>query len=248
MSLSRGSKVYEGKAKALYEVQGGPVGEELIWIQYKDDLTAFNAQKRGSFARKGAINGRICELIFEYLKENGVSHHGFQKVSETEWVVRRLKMVPLEFVIRNRVAGSFAQRLKRPEGENLPRPILELYYKDDSLGDPFINDETALYLSCVTTQAQLEQLKESTRAVNRHLRHLFAQVGLDLVDFKIEWGIDKHGHIVLADEISPDSCRLWDQQSGERKDKDRFRRDLGQVEEAYQDVLNRLEYWMKERK
>jgi phosphoribosylaminoimidazole-succinocarboxamide synthase len=223
----KGSHLYEGKAKRVFSVLN-PEGEQsqnLLWLEFKDDLTAFNAEKRGNFQGKGQTNLKITEIIFHELKQNNVDTHWVQKVSDNDLVVRKLTMIPLEVVIRNVLAGSTAKKFKIEEGAPLDKPLFELFYKDDALGDPFINDDQALMLN----------------AVNDVLKAMFEAVGVQLVDFKIEFGLSEDGVVCLGDEITPDSCRLWDMKTNEKLDKDRFRRDLGRVQESYEDILLRLQ-------
>lgn len=230
----KGELLYEGKAKRLYAVTGQP---DLVWQEFKDSLTAFNAQKKGSFENKGAVNRDITSLVFRFLVSRGVRSHWVADVGEREQVTRRLNMLKVEVVVRNVLAGSTAKKFGFEEGSPLATPLTEFYYKDDALNDPFISDEQALMLKIVATQAELNELKRIALDVNRALTEFFAAVGLQLVDFKIEFGRDpKTGGILLADEITPDSCRLWDQVTREKMDKDRFRRDLGGVKESYEKV------------
>lgn len=231
----KGALLYEGKAKQLFEVQGQP---DLVWMEYKDSLTAFNAQKKGEFLGKGAINWRISRILFQQLHAAGVRSHEVASPQAGVLIAEKLTMIPLEVVVRNRIAGSLAKKLGREEGEALREPLVEFYLKDDALGDPFLSEEQIRVLDLVPTST-VRELKEQAIRVNQVLLGVFAKCGIDLVDFKLEFGAK--GDIRLADEISPDSCRLWDQASGERLDKDRFRRDLGQVAESYQEVLRRLE-------
>lgn len=225
---------YEGKAKKVY-ASSDP---ELYLVEYKDDATAFNARKRGSIVGKGAVNNAVSARLFEVLAAAGVPTHFVELVSEREQLVRAVTIIPLEVVVRNRAAGSFAERYGVPEGGPLEPVVLEWCYKDDSLGDPPLNDSAALALG-LASREQLERMRELASAINAELIAFFAARGLDLVDFKIEFGVDAHGEVLLADEISPDTCRLWDA-GGERLDKDRFRRDLGGVAEAYQEVMRRV--------
>lgn len=229
--------LYEGKAKKMFAVQGRP---EEVWVEYKDSLTAFNAQKTGSFAGKGMINAKITSLLYGRLKKAGIPTHLIQDVSDTEMICQKLTIIPLEVVTRNRLAGSTAKKLGKEEGTRLDQPLVEFYYKDDALGDPFLSDDQALMLKAVPVRADLETLKKKALEINKVLQSEFMNAGLELIDFKLEFGRNSKGEIVLADEVSPDTCRLWDTKTGEKFDKDRFRRDLGRVEESYQEVLNRL--------
>lgn len=229
--------LYEGKAKKMYAVQGRP---EEVWVEYKDSLTAFNAQKTGSFSGKGMINAKITSLLYGRLKSAGIPTHLIQDVSDTEMICQKLTIIPLEVVTRNVLAGSTAKKLGKAEGTKMDKPLVEFYYKDDALGDPFLSDDQALMMGAVPRREDLETLKTKALEVNRVLTAEFAKAGLQLIDFKLEFGRNAKGEIVLADEVSPDTCRLWDMKTGEKFDKDRFRRDLGRVEESYQEVLNRL--------
>ena len=226
---------YEGKAKKVWETSD----PELLIVEYKDDATAFNAQKRGTIARKGVINNSISARLYSLLEEQGVPTHLVSHLSEREQLVRAVEIVPVEVIVRNRAAGSFAKRYGVEEGLELDPIVVEWCYKSDELGDPPMNDATAVALG-FATEEELVQLFEMAVEVNEFLTHYFAGRRLELVDFKLEFGRTRQGELVLADEISPDTCRLWDATSGERLDKDRFRRDLGGVEEAYQEVLRRV--------
>lgn len=240
--FTKGSSLYEGKAKRIFHVQDQ---DDLIWLEFKDDLTAFNALKKGTFENKGPTNLKITELIFKHLDANGVSTHWVEKVSDKELVVKRLKMIPLEVIVRNFLAGSTAKKFQIEEGLELDEPLFELFYKEDSLNDPFINNEQALFLKAVESEEVIFKLKEQAFKINSVMFDLFKSIGIKLVDFKIEFGLSEKGEIVLGDEISPDSCRLWDMETDEKKDKDRFRRDLGNVKESYEDILSRLEQVIK---
>lgn len=238
MSFTQGDLLYEGKAKKIFSVTGEP---QLIWQQFKDSFTAFNGEKKAEMAGKGALNCKIASFIFAKLKQAGLPSHWVADMSDTEMVTKRLEMIDLEVVVRNRLAGSTAKKFQIEEGSSLESPLVEFYYKKDELGDPFISDDQALMLKTVRSPGDLQKLKQLALGVNSCLLSLFDQAGIDLVDFKLEFGYDPQGELLLGDEISPDSCRLWDQKSGEKMDKDRFRRDLGQVLEKYAEVLKRLE-------
>jgi phosphoribosylaminoimidazole-succinocarboxamide synthase len=227
--------LYEGKAKKVFTTDD----PDLLLVRYKDDATAFNAQKRGSIAGKGGVNNAVSALLFEGLERLGLPTHFVRRESEREQIVRRLTIIPVEVIVRNRAAGTFAKRYGVEEGLELDPTVIEWCYKSDALGDPPMNDATAIALG-FATEEQLEILFELALTVNEYLIARFAHARLDVVDFKLEFGVDASGEIRLADEISPDTCRLWDADSGEKLDKDRFRRDLGGVEEAYQEVLRRL--------
>lgn len=238
MSYSRGNKDYEGKAKTIYQVEGHP---ELIWLEFKNSLTAFNAQKKGEFEGKGKINLAISNIIFQFLKKQDIPTHCVATISDNEIVCKKLKIVPIEVVIRNYLAGSLAKKFNLPEGGRLTSPLFELYYKNDELQDPFISDQQALMFDFVDSEQQLNQIKQLSFKINKLLIQIFHQCGIKLIDFKIEYGVNQQGQLYLADEITPDSCRLWDNKSEEKLDKDRFRRDLGQVKESYLEVLKRLQ-------
>lgn len=236
--MSRRRQIYEGKAKILYE---GP--EPGTIIQYfKDDATAFNAQKRGTINGKGVINNRISEYVFTRLAHIGIPTHFIRRLNMREQLIRQVEIVPIEVVVRNVVAGSLAKKLGIEEGTPLPRTIVEYYYKDDALGDPMVTDEHILAFGWAG-QEELHDMADMAIRVNDFLSGLFAGIGIRLVDFKLEFGRiweNEYPRIILADEISPDGCRLWDITTGEKLDKDRFRRDLGGEVEAYQEVARRL--------
>lgn len=227
--------IYEGKAKQVYSTED----PDLVIVYYKDDATAFNAQKRGTVADKGEMNNKISTLIFEYLIQKGIQTHYIETLNEREQLVKKVDIIPLEMVVRNYVAGSMAQRLGLEEGAKSPVTIFDICYKKDELGDPLINDHHAVLLGAATYE-ELKFMYELTDKINEALKELFMKANLILVDFKIEFGKDSEGNIILADEISPDTCRLWDKDTLKKLDKDRFRRDLGEVSEAYHEVYNRL--------
>ncbi len=226
---------YEGKAKKVYATSDAG----LYIVEYKDDATAFNAQKRGQIAGKGAVNNAVSSKVFGLLEKQGVKTHFVQKLSEREQLVRAVKIIPLEVVVRPYAAGSFAKRYGTEEGGKLIPTVLEWCYKSDHLGDPPLNDDTALALG-LANKRELAELRQQALEINELLTEMFGRVGLRLVDFKLEFGLLATGEIVLADEISPDTCRLWDFETNERLDKDRFRRDLGGVEAAYREVARRV--------
>ncbi|TFU17226.1 phosphoribosylaminoimidazolesuccinocarboxamide synthase [Thermus tengchongensis] len=226
-------KLYEGKAKILY-----PEGEDTLRVYFKDEATAFNAQKRGLIPGKGVVNNRVSAVLFRYLEGHGVKTHFLEELSEREMRVLRVEILPLEVILRFRAAGSFAKRYGVQEGTPLKNPLVEFSLKSDALGDPLICPEAILALG-LAEEEELAQVKATTLRVGELLRAFFAPRGLDLIDFKLEFG-KRNGEILLADEISPDTMRLWDQKTGEPMDKDRFRKDLGGVEEAYQEVLRRV--------
>ncbi|MES2855475.1 MAG: phosphoribosylaminoimidazolesuccinocarboxamide synthase, partial [Bdellovibrionota bacterium] len=241
--ILKGQMIYEGKAKRLFAVQDQP---NHILQEFKDSLTAFNALKKGSFENKGKLNRDITSLVFRFLAKRGIESHRVADIGDTEMLTEKLEMLKLEVVVRNVLAGSTAKKFAFEEGTPLEKPLVEFYYKDDALADPFISDEQALMLKIVREQSELTELKSIALQVNDGLKEFFGAVGLTLIDFKIELGRTQAGKTVLADEITPDSCRLWDKQTGERMDKDRFRRDLGQVKESYEEVARRLkERWEK---
>ena len=236
--MSRRRQIYEGKAKILYE---GPEPGTLIQY-FKDDATAFNAQKRGTISGKGVLNNRISEHVFTLLANIGVPTHFIRRLNMREQLIRQVEIVPIEVVIRNVAAGSLAKRLGIEEGTQLPRTIIEYYYKDDALGDPLVSEE---HIACFgwASQEEMHDIADMAIRVNDFMTGLFAGVGIRLVDFTLEFGRvwdNDYARIILADEISPDGCRLWDIKTNEKLDKDRFRQDLGGVEEAYQEVARRL--------
>ena len=236
--MSRRRRIYEGKAKVLFE---GPEPGTLVQY-FKDDATAFNNQKKGTITGKGVLNNRISEYLMVKLGEIGVPTHFVRRLNMREQLVREVEIIPIEVVIRNVAAGSLSKRLGLEEGAALPRSIVEYYYKNDELGDPMVSEEHVTAFGWANTQDLDEMLQYALRT-NDFLTGLFLGVGLRLVDFKLEFGRlweDEEMRIVLADEISPDSCRLWDVATNEKLDKDRFRRDMGGVEEAYQEVARRL--------
>ena len=237
MKFVKGEMLYEGKAKKMFAVAGS---DDLVWVEYKDSLTAFNAQKKSSFAGKGAVNCQITALLYKKLEASGVKTHLLESVNDHQLVCRKVRVIPLEVVTRNRMAGSTAKKLGKEEGTPMPGPLVEFYYKDDALADPFISDDQALYMQAVSSRMELDELRAGALKVNQVLQGIFLSAGMELVDFKLEFGRDAKGTLLLADEISPDTCRLWDTKTGEKLDKDRFRRDLDRIEESYKEVLNRL--------
>ena len=227
--------MYEGKAKKVFRTDK----EDLLIVDYKDDATAFNGQKKGQILGKGAVNNVMANIIFQMLEEKGIPTHFVEQLSERETLVKAVGILPLEVIIRNVTAGSFSKRYGVEEGRLLARPILEFSYKNDDLGDPLINDDHILALE-LATEEELAMVRKYAFMVNDALKEFFLEKGLKLIDFKIEFGKTADGTILLADEISPDTCRLWDVVTNEKMDKDRFRRDLGNVEETYQEVLSRM--------
>ncbi|KYC59582.1 phosphoribosylaminoimidazolesuccinocarboxamide synthase [Heyndrickxia coagulans] len=227
--------VYEGKAKRLYETED----PDVLRVEYKDSATAFNGVKKAEIEGKGKLNNEISSLIFKRLADKGVKSHFIRKISEREQLVRRVEIIPLEVVVRNVVAGSLAKRLGLEEGTPVGQPVVEFYYKKDELGDPLITEDHVRLLGIASSE-DLQFLRKQALAVNESLTALFAEIGVRLVDFKLEFGRGRDGAILLADEISPDTCRLWDRATNEKLDKDVFRRDLGSLTEVYQEILNRL--------
>lgn len=227
-------QLYEGKAKKVYETEN----EDLLIVDYKDDATAFNGEKKGTIMGKGVINNKVTNHLMKLLEENGVSTHFVEELSDRETVVKKVTIVPLEVIIRNISAGSFSKRYGVEEGIVFKAPTLEFSYKDDSLGDPLINDYHAIALE-LATKEEIEKIANMAFKVNEVLSKYFLECGITLVDFKLEFGRFK-GDIILADEISPDTCRFWDSVTKEKLDKDRFRRDLGGVEDAYLEIRKRL--------
>ncbi|MGI6647221.1 MAG: phosphoribosylaminoimidazolesuccinocarboxamide synthase [Limnochordia bacterium] len=233
--MEKGALLYEGKAKRIYETND----PELLWIEYKDSATAFDGKKKAEIEGKGRLNNLISSIIFTKLQERGIDSHFVRQLSETEQLVKKVEIIPLETVVRNYAAGSISKRLRIPEGEKLRRPIVEFYYKSDALGDPLLTEDHIEILD-LASQEEVELLKTKALEVNKVLTELFAELGVKLIDFKLEFGRDSQGNVLLADEISPDTCRLWDMETNEKLDKDVFRRDLGSLTEAYEAILARL--------
>mgnify|MGYP000857557422 CR=1 FL=1 len=228
-------QLYEGKAKKVFATED----PRYVIVEYKDDATAFNGEKRGVIAGKGVINNKMTNYFMRLLAETGVPNHFVEELSERETLVRRVDIVPLEVIVRNIAAGSFSKRYGVEEGRVFKRPTLEFSYKNDDLGDPLINTYHVYALE-LATPAEVGLITEYAFKVNDFLKCTLAQCGITLVDFKLEFGKTPEGEIILADEISPDTCRFWDSKTGEKLDKDRFRRDLGNVEGAYQEMARRL--------
>ena len=226
--------LYEGKAKKVYTTED----PDVLIVSYKDDATAFNGLKKGTIVGKGAINNRMTNFIFRKLEEKGIPTHLIQELNDRETVVKKVEILPLEVIVRNYSAGSFAKKMGMEEGIKFSRPTLEFSYKNDDLGDPFINSYYALALD-LATQEEIDTVTKYAFLVNEVLQEYFDGLNIDLIDFKIEFG-RYHGQVILADEISPDTCRLWDKDTREKLDKDRFRRDLGGTEDAYEEVFGRL--------
>ncbi|MCP1146136.1 phosphoribosylaminoimidazolesuccinocarboxamide synthase [Lysinibacillus endophyticus] len=233
--MNKGQLLYEGKAKRLYQTEQ----EDILFVEYKNSATAFNGQKKAEIEGKGTLNNRITTLIFEKLKELGINSHFVERVSDHEQLVRKVDIIPIEVVVRNIAAGTLANRLGLEEGTPLKRTIVEFYYKDDDLGDPLINNDHIDILG-IATKEEVETLYEQGLKINSILQPIFQDVGVILVDFKLEFGRDKDGNVLLADEISPDTCRLWDAETKQKLDKDVFRRDLGSLTEVYEIILARL--------
>ncbi|MDY7221120.1 phosphoribosylaminoimidazolesuccinocarboxamide synthase [Halalkalibacterium halodurans] len=228
--------LYEGKAKKIYRTDE----EGLLWVEYKNSATAFNGEKKASIEGKARLNNEISSLIFSYLKEQGVDSHFVKRISETEQLIHQVTIIPLEVVVRNVIAGSLAKRIGIEEGTPLEKPLVEFYYKDDDLGDPLVTEDHIAILQAATKE-QVDILKVKAIEVNDALTTFFAGIGVKLVDFKLEFGVTADGAILLADEISPDTCRLWDAKTGERFDKDLFRRNLGNLQDGYEQILTRIE-------
>ncbi|MSS63496.1 phosphoribosylaminoimidazolesuccinocarboxamide synthase [Velocimicrobium porci] len=226
--------LYEGKAKKVFKTDV----EDVYIVDYKDDATAFNGEKKGTIAGKGVINNRMTNYLFQMLEKEGIPTHFVEELSDRETAVKKVEIVPLEVIIRNVAAGSFSKRLGIEEGTKLIAPTLEFSYKDDELGDPLINDYHAIAIGAATRE-EIDRITELVFKVNDFLCKFFAECGIELIDFKVEFG-RYNGEIILADEISPDTCRFWDIKTHEKLDKDRFRRDLGGVEDAYIEVARRI--------
>ncbi|WP_303821310.1 phosphoribosylaminoimidazolesuccinocarboxamide synthase [Ruminococcus flavefaciens] len=234
-NIEKKEQLYEGKAKKVYATND----PDLVIVDYKDDATAFNGEKKGTIAGKGVINNKMTNFMFKMLEKEGVPTHLVEEISDRETIVKKVSIVPLEVIIRNVAAGSFSKRMGVEEGKQLLCPILEYSYKNDDLGDPFINDYYALALG-IATKEDLDTIAKYAFKVNEFMVKFFKGLNIDLIDFKIEFGKTSDGTIILADEISPDTCRFWDSTTHEKLDKDRFRRDMGGVEEAYQEIMKRL--------
>jgi phosphoribosylaminoimidazole-succinocarboxamide synthase len=233
--MEKREQLYEGKAKKVYATDD----PERYIVSYKDDATAFDGRKKGTIADKGVVNNTMSNILFALIEEKGVPTHFIEQLSDRETLVKAVTILPLEVIVRNVAAGHFSERYGVEEGTPLRRSALEFSYKRDDLGDPLMNDDHALALG-LATEEEIAQVKEYAAKVNEVMKEFFADRGLKLIDFKIEFGKLKDGTVVLADEISPDTCRLWDAETNEKMDKDRFRRDLGNVEETYREVLDRV--------
>ena len=233
--MKKCEQLYEGKAKKVFATED----PNLCIVDYKDDATAFNGQKKGTIAGKGVVNNRMSNFMFQLLEKHGVKTHFVEELSDRETVVKKVEIVPLEVIIRNLSAGSFAKRFGVEEGIEFAQPTIEFSYKNDDLGDPLINDYHAMALG-LATQEEIDTIKAMAFKVNEVMKEYFKQLDVILVDFKLEFGKTPDGEILLADEISPDTCRFWDIHTHDHLDKDRFRRNLGNVEDAYQEVYRRL--------
>lgn len=228
--------IYEGKAKRLYSTDD----ENLVIAQFKDDLTAFNGAKKDTEAGKGALNNKISTALFQMLAEKGIESHFVKMLDDTNMLCKKVDIIMIEVIVRNVATGSLSKNLGIPDGKILPFTLVEFDYKNDALGDPKLNDQHCLILELVKNEAELDQLRAMARQINDILRPYFHAKGLNLVDFKLEFGRDSKGKIILADEISPDNCRFWDLETGEKMDKDRFRQGMGGLKVAYEEVLNRI--------
>lgn len=235
MRVEKTEQLYEGKAKKVY----GTTEETLCIVSYKDDATAFNGLKKGTIMGKGAINNRVTNFLMQMLEKEGIPTHFVEEVNERETIVKKVRIIPLEVIVRNIAAGSLAKRLGLSEGTKMKRPVLEFSYKNDDLGDPMVNDYHILAME-YATEEELSVIKSYALKINEILSAYLKDANIELIDFKLEFGKTTDGTIVLADEISPNTCRFWDTVTGEKLDKDRFRRDLGGVEDAYQEILKRL--------
>lgn len=233
--MQRTELLYEGKAKKVYATED----PNYCIVSYKDDATAFNGEKKGTIVGKGVVNNRMSNFMFKLLAKEGIKTHLVEELSDRETVVKKVTIVPLEVIVRNKAAGSLAQRLGLEEGTPMKMPVLEFSYKDDDLGYPMVNDYHILAAE-IATREDIDTLAEVSLKVNQIMLAFFKEVGVDLIDFKIEFGKTSDGEIILADEISPDTCRFWDIKTGEKLDKDRFRRDMGGVEEAYDEMMKRI--------
>ena len=227
--------LYEGKAKKVYCTDE----PETYIVSYKDDATAFNGQKKGTIVGKGVVNNRMSNFMFRLLEQHGVPTHFIEELNDRETAVKKVSIVPLEVIVRNTAAGSLSKRLGLPEGTPMKTPVLEFSYKNDELGDPMVNDYHILAMD-LATREELDTIASMSFKINALMVEFFKSVGVDLIDFKLEFGKTADGKIILADEISPDTCRFWDVNTHEKLDKDRFRRDMGGVEEAYEEMMKRL--------
>ncbi len=232
--MEKKEQLYEGKAKRVFATED----PDYCIVSYKDDATAFNGKKKGTIVGKGVVNNRMSNFMFKMLEENGINTHFVEEINDRDAVVKKVDIVPLEVIVRNRAAGSFSKKYGVPEGSDLASPILEFDYKCDALDDPLVNNYHILALG-LATQEEIDKISEMTLRINELMIAFFKECNVELVDFKLEFG-RFHGDIVLADEISPDTCRFWDLDTHEKLDKDRFRRDMGGVEEAYAEMMKRI--------
>ena len=235
MSYTKAEQLYEGKAKKVFAIKENP---DYVMVSYKDDATAFNGLKKGQIHGKGVINNKMTNYMFSLLEKEGIPTHLVEEINDRETVVKKVEIVPLEVIVRNVAAGSFSKKLGIEEGFRLLSPTLEFSYKNDELGDPMINDYYAVAIGAATRE-EIDKITELVFKINEILVDYFKSIKVDLIDFKVEFGRYK-GQIILADEISPDTCRFWDSETHEKLDKDRFRRDLGHVEEAYEEIYRRI--------
>ncbi|MEK4246989.1 phosphoribosylaminoimidazolesuccinocarboxamide synthase [Psychrobacillus sp. FSL K6-2684] len=233
--MIKGDLLYEGKAKRLYATEN----EDVLYVAYKDSATAFNGEKKAEIGGKGILNNKITTILFEQLKKYGIESHFIEQISENEQLVKKVEIIPLEVVVRNIAAGSLSKRLGMAEGTPLKKPIVEFYFKDDDLGDPLLTN-AHLELLEIASPVEIDTLQTMALEVNQVLRPIFSDIGVTLVDFKLEFGKTADGAILLADEISPDTCRLWDKDTNKKLDKDVFRRNLGSLTEVYEIILSRL--------
>lgn len=233
--MEKREMLYEGKAKKIFKTDN----KENVIVFYKDDATAFNGEKKGNIEDKGVLNNAITCVLFDLLESKGIKTHFIKKLNEREQLCKSVEIIPLEVIVRNVAAGSMAKRLGLEEGFKLKTSVMEICYKDDSLGDPLINDYHAVAIG-ITTFEELKKIYEITEKINEVLKEFFLKQNIKLIDFKLEFGKTSEGEIILADEISPDTCRFWDVNTNEKLDKDRFRRDLGNVQGAYVEILNRI--------
>ena len=232
--MKKTNLMYEGKAKKVWETDN----PDIVCVDYKDDATAFNGLKKGTIVGKGVVNNKVTNFLMKLLEKNGIPTHFVEEISDRETLVKRVKIVPIEVIVRNIAAGSLSKRLGLPEGTKLKSTVLEYCYKNDELGDPMINEYHAFAMELATPE-ELQKIAEYSFKINQILSEFLLKSNIELIDFKLEFG-RFNGRIVLADEISPDTCRFWDTKTGAKLDKDRFRRDLGNVEEAYEEILRRL--------
>lgn len=234
-TVEKGRLLYEGKAKQLFETDD----ENILFVSYKNSATAFNGEKKEEIEGKGILNNKITTILFEELKKRGIESHFVEQISENEQLVRKVEIIPLEVVVRNVAAGSLAKRLGMEEGIPLKHTLVEFYYKDDALGDPLLTD-AHIELLALATPDEVETIKAKALEINQVLQPIFQEIGVTLIDFKLEFGKTAEGEILLADEISPDTCRLWDDKTNNKLDKDVFRRNLGSLTEVYEIILSRL--------